>query len=63
VACLIQRLIPSGCGRSLRGRTRSSFKSSPFCRPRALSCALPLSSYKGEESSIGGDVDRCPSPR
>jgi hypothetical protein len=32
-----------GSERSLRGSTESILRSSPFCRPRTLSCAMPLS--------------------
>jgi hypothetical protein len=42
VACLMQRLMPSGDRRSPREGTESSWKSSPSCTPGAPSCVLPL---------------------
>jgi hypothetical protein len=47
MACPVLQLMPSDCGRSLRGSTRSRLRSSPFCRPGAPSCALPLSVLHG----------------
>jgi hypothetical protein len=43
VACPTQQLMSNDGGRSLRESTGSS----PSCRPRALSCALPLSVLHG----------------
>jgi hypothetical protein len=42
-ACLIRRPLPSVSGRCLRGSARSNLMSSPFYRPEALSCAMPMS--------------------
>jgi hypothetical protein len=42
VACLMQRLMPSGGGRSPTEGVGTSWRSSPSCRPGAPSCGLPL---------------------
>jgi hypothetical protein len=34
-------LTPSGGGRSLKGSSENSLRSSPFCRLEGASCALP----------------------
>jgi hypothetical protein len=47
VACPTWRLMPSSDGRSPREDTRSSWRSSPSCKPEALSFALTLSVLHG----------------
>jgi hypothetical protein len=41
VACLMRRLVLSVVGRCLRGSAKSNLRSSTFCGPVALSCAMP----------------------
>jgi hypothetical protein len=53
---------PNINGRFLRGSIGCNSRSSPFYRPKAPNCTLPLSVRHGEESPIRGDVTHGPPP-